>query len=34
MSFPTVDGVVVKVDDLDEQYELGFISRAPRWAMA
>lgn len=28
------DGVVIKVNDLQKQDELGFTSKAPRWAMA
>ncbi|MCL4128749.1 UNVERIFIED_CONTAM: hypothetical protein GTU68_063825 [Idotea baltica] len=29
-----IDGVVFKVDDMQQQREMGFRSRAPRWAVA
>jgi len=29
-----IDGMVVKIDRLDQQQQLGFLSRTPRWATA
>ena len=29
-----IDGMVIKVDDLNQQKQLGFLSREPRWATA
>lgn len=32
--FVEIDGMVIKVDDLKQQQQLGFLSREPRWATA
>src|SRR5699024_4931816 len=29
-----IDGIVIKVDDLESQEQLGFTAKSPRWAIA
>lgn len=29
-----IDGIVIKIDDLDQQEELGYTAKSPRWAIA
>ncbi len=29
-----IDGVVYKLDDFEQQLEMGYVSRSPRWALA
>ncbi|MGT2357560.1 hypothetical protein ACVPOS_15560 [Staphylococcus aureus] len=29
-----IDGIVIKVNDLDQQDEMGFTQKLPRWAIA
>ncbi|MEJ7485581.1 NAD-dependent DNA ligase LigA, partial [Staphylococcus hominis] len=29
-----IDGIVIKVNDLEQQDEMGFTQKSPRWAIA
>ncbi|MEJ7346013.1 NAD-dependent DNA ligase LigA, partial [Staphylococcus haemolyticus] len=29
-----IDGIVIKVNDLDQQEEMGYTQKSPRWAIA